>query len=129
MIIDTSALLAMILKESDSDRFISIMEKTRIRRLSAASYVEAAMNVDRKADQVGRAMLDTLIDDFLIKIEPVTVEQAHLAREAFVRFGKGRHQAGLNFGDCFSYALAKAHREPLLFKGTDFIHTDLESAD
>jgi ribonuclease VapC len=73
-------------------------------------------------------MLDTFLAEFSIQIEPVTAEQALLARQAFVLFGKGRHKAGLNFGDCFSYALAKAYREPLLFKGGDFGHTDLEAA-
>ena len=73
-------------------------------------------------------MLDTFLGEFSIRIEPVTAEQAFLARQAFVLFGKGRHKAGLNFGDCFSYALARAYREPLLFKGGDFGYTDLEAA-
>jgi ribonuclease VapC len=93
--------------------------------MSVASYVEAAIYVDRNEDRVRRAMLDTFVKDFAIQLEPVTVEQAFLARQAFVLFGKGRHKAGLNFGDCFSYALAKAFSEPLLFKGGDFGHTDL----
>lgn len=73
-------------------------------------------------------MLDTFFSEFSIRIEPITVDEAMLARQAFVLFGKGRHEAALNFGDCFTYALAKAFREPLLCKGSDFIHTDLEIA-
>jgi ribonuclease VapC len=128
MIVDTSALLALILNEPESPRFISAIERATARRMSAASYVEAAIYVDRNGDEIGRAMLDTLLAKFSIRIEPVTVEQALLARQGFVLFGKGRHKAGLNFGDCFSYALARAYREPLLFKGSDFGYTDLEAA-
>jgi ribonuclease VapC len=96
--------------------------------MSAASYVEAAIYLDRNLDEVRRAMLDNFLAEFSIRIEPVTAEQALLARQAFVLFGKGRHKAGLNFGDCFSYALAKAYREALLFKGGDFGYTDLDAA-
>lgn len=128
MIVDTSALLALILNEPESPRFVSAIEGAATRRMSAASYVEAAIYVDRNGDEIGRAMLDTLLAKFSIRIEPVTVEQALLARQGFVLFGKGRHKAGLNFGDCFSYALARAYREPLLFKGGDFGYTDLEAA-
>jgi ribonuclease VapC len=127
MIVDTSALLALILNEPESPRFIAAIESAATKRMSAASYVEAAIYVDRNGDEIGRAMLDTLLAKFSIRIEPVTAEQALLARQGFVLFGKGRHKAGLNFGDCFSYALAKAYREPLLFKGADFGHTDLET--
>jgi len=97
-------------------------------RISAANYVEAAIYVDRNGDEIRRAMLDTFLGEFEIRIEPVTAEQALLARQAFVLFGKGRHRAALNFGDCFSYALARSYREPLLFKGEDFVHTDLDAA-
>ncbi len=128
MIVATSALLALILNEPESPRFISLIERATTRRMSAASYVEAAIYVDRNGDEIGRAMLDTLLAKFSIRIEPVTVEQAFLARQAFVLFGKGRHKAALNFGDCFSYALARAYREPLLYKGGDFGHTDLNPA-
>ena len=128
MIIDTSALLAVLLRESEAQRFASAIESASVVRMSAASYVEAAIYVDRNGDEIRRAMLDTFLREFSIWIEPVTAEQAHLARQAFVLFGKGRHKAGLNFGDCFSYALAKAYREPLLFKGGDFGLTDLEAA-
>jgi len=128
MIIDTSALLAVLLLEPEAERFAAAIESAGVVRISAASYVEAAIYVDRNGDPVRRAMLDTFLGEFSIRTEPVTVEQALLARQAFVLFGKGRHKAGLNFGDCFSYALARAYREPLLFKGGDFVHTDLEAA-
>jgi ribonuclease VapC len=128
MIVDTSALMVLILDEPESSHFARTIEGARVRRMSAASYVETAIVVERRADRVGRAMLDSFIADLSIQIEPVTVEQALLARQAFVLFGKGRHKAGLNFGDCFSYALARARREPLLFKGGDFLHTDVEPA-
>ena len=128
MILDTSALLSVLLQEPGAERFESAIADAYIVRMSAASYVEAAIHVDRNGDEIRRAMLDTFLERFSIHIEPVTVEQALLARQAFVLFGKGRHKAGLNFGDCFTYALAKKFREPLLFKGGDFIHTDLESA-
>ena len=128
MIVDTSALLALLLGEPEAQRFASSIESASVVRMSAASYVEAAIYLDRNLDEVRRAMLDTFLGEFSIRIEPVTVEQALFARQAFVLFGKGRHKAGLNFGDCFSYALARAYREPLLFKGGDFGYTDLEAA-
>jgi ribonuclease VapC len=128
MIVDASALLAVLLDEPEAERFAAAMASAATLRTSAATYVETAIYVDRNLDEVRRAMLDTFLAEFAIRIEPVTVEQALLARQAFVLFGKGRHKAGLNFGDCFSYALAKAYREPLLFKGGDFGHTDLEAA-
>ena len=128
MILDPSALLGVLLREPDASRFASAIENADMVRMSAAGYLEAAIYVDRNGDEVRRAMLDTFLKEFSIQIEAVTAEQAVLARQAFVLFGKGRHKAGLNFGDCFSYALARAYREPLLFKGGDFGFTDLEPA-
>jgi ribonuclease VapC len=128
LILDTSALLAILLREPEAPIFASAIEGASVVRISAASYVEAAIYVDRNGDEIRRAMLDTFLAKFSIQIEPVTADQALLARQAVVLFGKGRHKAGLNFGDCFSYALAKSCREPLLFKGGDFVHTDLEAA-
>jgi ribonuclease VapC len=128
VILDTSALLAVLLVEPEAGRFSVAIEDAEVVRLSAASYVEAAICVERNGDEIRRAMLDTFIGEFSIQIEPVTAEQAMMARQAYVLFGKGRHKAGLNFGDCFTYALAKAYREPLLFKGGDFGLTDLEAA-
>ena len=92
-----------------------------------ARLSEAAIYVECNGDEIRRAMLDTFVQEFSIRLEPVTAEQAMLARQGFALFGKGRHQAGLNFGDCFTYALAKAFREPLLYKGGDFGLTDLEA--
>jgi ribonuclease VapC len=128
LILDTSALLAILLCEPEAEVFASSIESAAEVRISAANYVEAAIYVDRNGDAARRAMLDTFLAEFSIRIEPVTAEQAHLARQAFVLFGKSRHKASLNFGDCFSYALAKACREPLLFKGGDFGYTDIEPA-
>ena len=125
MILDTSALLAILLREAEAETFAKAIENAGTVRLSVVSYLEAAIFVDRHGDEVRRAMLDTFLGEFSIHLEPVTVEQARLAREAFRLFGKGRHPAGLNFGDCFTYALAKELREPLLFKGDDFSQTDL----
>ena len=128
MIIDTSALLGIILKEPEARQLANTMQSAPVLRLSAASYVEAALYVDRHGDALQRASLDTFLREFDIQIEPITAEQALLARQGFNLFGKGKHKAALNFGDCFTYALAKAYREPLLFKGNDFSLTDLEAA-
>jgi ribonuclease VapC len=128
LIVDTSAVLAVLLEEPEGNRFIDLIAESDVLRLSAAGYVETAIYVERNGDATRRAMLDTFIAEFGIQIEPVSVEQAMLARQAYVLFGKGRHKAGLNFGDCFTYALAKAFREPLLSKGADFGLTDLEVA-
>jgi ribonuclease VapC len=97
--------------------------------MSAVSYVEAGVVTDSNKNPVLSRRLDDLLRDVRMKIEPVTPQQAHIARQAYRDFGKGRHKAGLNFGDCFAYALAKHLDEPLLFKGTDFKHTDIEAAE
>jgi ribonuclease VapC len=128
LILDTSALLAVLLDEPEQDRFSAVIAGADMIRLSAASYVEAAIYLERNEGEILRAALDSLIRGARIQIEPVTAEQAMMARQAFVLFGKGRHKAALNFGDCFTYALAKAYGEPLLFKGGDFGLTDLEAA-
>ena len=128
MILDTSALLAILLREQEAAAFAKVIEDADSVCMSVAGYLEAAIFVDRHGDEVRRAMLDTFLEEFSIRLEPVTVQQIRLARQAFRSFGKGLHPAGLNFGDCFTYALAKALREPVLFKGTDFNQTDLFSA-
>ena len=128
MIVDTSALLAILLNEPEAEGFASLIADSETRRLSAASYVEAGIRVDRPNDPVLRNLLDELIKRFELAIEPVTIEQAFAARAAYRDYGKDRHPAGLNFGDCFTYALAKVTGEPLLFKGNDFSRTDLRSA-
>ena len=96
--------------------------------MSAATFVEVSIVVEAQTKNNGSRQMDAFLRRAGIGIEPVTEEQAHLARQAFTDFGKGRHAASLNFGDCFSYALAKSTAEPLLFKGTDFAKTDLLAA-
>ena len=105
------------------------MEQAPIRRISAVNYVEAAVVIDSWRDPVFSRGMDALLDQTSTTIEAVTPEQAKVAREAYRDFGKGRHRAGLNLGDCFAYALAKDKREPLLFKGDDFRKTDVEVAE
>lgn len=128
MILDTSALLAILLMEREAEDFARAIERAEVVRMSVASYLEAAIYVDRKGDEVRRAMLDTFVEEFAIKLEAVSVEQIRIARQGFQLFGKGRHAAGLNYGDCFTYALAKTAREAVLFKGDDFSQTDLVPA-
>jgi ribonuclease VapC len=128
MILDTSALLAILLGEPEAADFASAIECAEVVRMSVASYLEAAVYVDRNCDEVRRAMFDTFLQEFAIELEAVTVEQAKVARQAFQLFGKGRHAADLNYGDCFTYALVKTTNEPLLFKGRDFDKTDIVAA-
>ncbi|MCW5965144.1 MAG: type II toxin-antitoxin system VapC family toxin [Bryobacterales bacterium] len=128
MIVDTSALLAILLLEPEAELFTEVIERAEVIRMSVASYLETAVYVDRRGDEVRRAMLDTFIEELGVRLEPVTVEQIRHAREAFLLFGKGRHPAALNYGDCFTYALARAYREPVLYKGNDFSQTDLVAA-
>jgi ribonuclease VapC len=125
MVVDTSALMALLLLEPDAAKYSTALQRSSSNHLSAASYLEVSMVIDRRGNEASRAMLDTFLEEFEIQVEPVTFEQAKLARQAFNLFGKGRHPASLNFGDCFAYALAKSRREPILFKGTDFSQTDL----
>ncbi len=129
MIIDTSAIIAILRNESDADELAEVIESAEVRRISAGTYVEAAIVTDSNRDPVLSNSLDSFLQRSFVHIEPVTVEQARIAREAYRDFGKGRHRAGLNLGDCFSYALAKDKGEPLLFKGDDFKLTDVEVAE
>jgi ribonuclease VapC len=128
MILDTSAVIAILRGEADAPELSIAIEYAAVRRMSAANFVEAAIITDSNRNPLLSGSFDTLIRKAPVTIEPVTVEQAKIAREAYRDFGKGRHRAGLNFGDCFAYALAKVTGEPMLFKGDDFRHTDLESA-
>ena len=128
MIIDTSAVLAILLAENDAERYAHAIEGAHIRRMSAASYLEAAVVIDNRGDAVASREFDLFFRRAAIAVEPVTFEQAQTARQAYRDFGKGRHPAGLNFGDCLSYALAKSLDEPLLYKGDDFAQTDVERA-
>ena len=125
MIIDTSAIIAILFEEDDAISYAKAITEADSCRISAATFVETAIVVEAQTRNNGGRQLDAFIRRAGIVIEPVTEEQAHIARQAFIDFGKGRHPAGLNYGDCFSYALSKATQEPLLFKGKDFGKTDL----
>jgi len=126
MVIDTSAVMAILQDEPQRLALSEALESADIRSMSTASFVESSMIIESRYGSDGVRDLDLLIAKASIALEPVDVDQAHLARQAFRRYGKGRHPAGLNFGDCFSYALARARTEPLLFKGKDFSQTDIE---
>lgn len=129
MIIDSSAVIAILFDEPEAQALLSQIAVADVCRLSSASLVEIGIVLRRDATAQRRAAFDEMRRLFSIKIEPVTEEQAYVALDAYDRFGKGTgHPAGLNYGDCFSYALAKQSGEPLLFKGNDFTHTDLEAA-
>ena len=128
MIIDTSALLAILFAEDDAEAYARAIAGAETRLLSAANYLETGIVIDQQINPTAGRQLDALVTRAQIGIESVTREQADLARQAYVDFGKGNHPAGLNFGDCFAYALAKATGLPLLFKGDDFSRTDLRSA-
>jgi ribonuclease VapC len=128
MVVDSSALMAILFEEADESEYYYAIANSTVRQLSAATFLEASMVMLRQTAGEGTAALDSLIDHLKIEIIPFDHRQALLAREAFRRFGKGRHPAGLNFGDCFSYALAKQTGEPLLFKGNDFRQTDVTPA-
>ncbi|MGH9783748.1 MAG: type II toxin-antitoxin system VapC family toxin [Terriglobia bacterium] len=128
MIVDTSAVLAILFDESDAATYARAISEADSRRMSAANFVEAAIVVEVQAKAAGSRQFDAFVRRAGIVIEPVTEEQAHVARQAYTDFGKARHAAGLNFGDCFAYALAKVTGEPLLFKGRDFRKTDIQAA-
>ncbi|HEU0074038.1 MAG TPA: type II toxin-antitoxin system VapC family toxin [Dehalococcoidia bacterium] len=129
MIIDSSALLAILRDEPEAEACARAIREAPVRRVSAATFLEAAIVIDASRDPVSSRRLDDLIRVTGTQIEPVTSEQAAIGREAYRDFGRGSgHPAALNFGDCFSYALARATGEPLLYKGQDFGHTGLASA-
>jgi ribonuclease VapC len=129
VIVDSSALLAILFAESDAPRFAAAIEAARSRRLSAANWLETAIRVDQASSALASAAFDDLVREANLIVEPVSEGQVQLARTAYRVYGKGTgHPAGLNFGDCFAYALAKLTGEPLLFKGADFSRTDVRSA-
>ena len=128
MILDTSPIVAILGKEPDSEVYVEAISRAPSCRMSAGNFIELSIVVESQFDGEAGLQCDALFRRIGIVIEPVTVEQAHLARQAFHDFGKGRHPARLNFGDCFAYALAKLTGEPLLFKGEDFRKTDIVSA-
>ena len=127
MIVDSSALLAILFAEPDRELYAAAIDTAPSVRLSAVSFVEAAARIDMGRSPAASDAFDDLIREARVTIEPVTVEQAHLARRAYRTYGRGSGSpARLNLGDCFAYALATAAGEPLLFKGNDFGHTDVE---
>jgi ribonuclease VapC len=130
MIVDSSALLAIIFAEPDERAYAAAIAAEVSPRISAATYAEAAIVADATRDPVTSRRFDQLVRETRLVIEPVTAVQAHRARAGYRDFGKGSgHPARLNFGDCFAYALATDRDEPLLFKGDDFGHTDVRRAD
>ena len=128
MILDSSAVLAILFHESDAKQHADAIEKAEVRRISAPTYVELSIVVDAANGPSGIPDLDHFVRQASIAIEPFTAEQAYLAQRCWSIYGEGKHPAKLNFGDCFSYALAKSLNEPLLFKGGDFSQTDIEPA-
>jgi ribonuclease VapC len=128
MILDTSAIVAIFQNEPEAESFAHRIHNADRCAISAANYVELAIVVALQGGADAGRHLDTFFRRARIVMEPVTVEQAHLARAAFLDCGKGRHPAGLNFGDCFAYALARVSGEPLLFKGQDLASTDVLTA-
>jgi ribonuclease VapC len=125
MVIDTSAIVAILFDEPERPQFAAAIDAAALRLLSAATLVEATLVVEGRKGRRAEGMVDRFVEDAEIEVLPVTIEHAQLACQAFRAFGKGRHAAGLNLGDCFAYALAKACDEALLFKGDDFPKTDI----
>ena len=129
MIIDASALIAILRDEPEAAACAQAIEAASGRRISAANFLEAAIVIDASRDPISSRRFDDLLREARIVIEPVTEAQARIAREAYRDYGRGSsHPARLNFGDCFAYALARDSGEPLLFKGDDFAHTDVTPA-
>jgi ribonuclease VapC len=129
MIVDASAIAAILFEEADAGRFTEALEAADNARLSAGTYVELGVVVDGRRNPLLSRRLDDVLTTAQIVIEPVTERQARIARDAYRDYGKGSgHSARLNFGDCFAYALARDFGEPLLFKGDDFVHTDVARA-
>lgn len=126
MVIDSSALLAILLAEPERSHFVDLITEASVRLLSAANALETAIVSESRLKIAGGHELDVLIQKAAIEIVSVDSEQYFVARQAWRRFGKGRHPAALNFGDCFAYALSRVSGEPLLAKGTDFQKTDLQ---
>jgi len=128
MILDTSAVLAILWNEVDAGRCLAAIEGDPVRQMSAASVVESGIVVQARHGDAGERELDVLLHRLSVDVVSVTEEQAEIARSAFRLYGKGRHAAGLNYGDCFSYALAAVADDALLFTGDDFSQTDVRVA-
>jgi len=129
MVIDSSALIALLLGEPETERFVAAIAAAPSRLMSAGSYLETAIVITGRLGPGAKETLDRLMDELSIAIFPVLRDHADAAVAAYLRYGRGSgHLANLNFGDCFAYALAKSMAEPLLYKGNDFVHTDIASA-
>ena len=128
MVIDSSVLVAILLGESDSDKFQRVIDASDVRLVSAMTKLETGMVMIGRSGTAVIPEIDLLLVKIAATIVPFDEHQADIARDAFARYGKGRHKAGLNFGDCAAYALAMLEAEPLLFKGTDFAATDVAVA-
>jgi ribonuclease VapC len=125
MVIDTSALVAMLSGESEAEWFETVVEADHVRLMSTASYLETATVIETRFGEPGGRELDLWLHRAAVDLVGVDSDQADSARVAYRRYGKGRHRAGMNYGDCFSYALAKVSGQPLLYKGDDFARTDI----
>ena len=128
MILDSSALVAILFKESDAERLAAVIRDTDTTAIAAPTLLETAIVAEGRTLPGMAEKLDALMGAIRPEIVPFTAAHASLARDAWRRYGKGRHKAGLNLGDCFAYALAKERGQPLLFKGEDFAATDIEPA-
>jgi ribonuclease VapC len=128
MIVDTSVIMAILLSEPEADAFFEAIRAAADPAISAGTHIELSIVTSRRNPPIPGSLVDALLEDLGISIEPVTVGQANIARQAYLTFGRGNHPAALNFGDYFAYALAKAMDKPLLFKGEDFGRTDVRVA-
>lgn len=128
MVVDASAVVAIVLEEPSASNLVDVMKRATSLRISVATLLEASIVMGRRRGAAGITEVDDMLSGLRVSAETVTLAQVYTARAAFLRFGKGRHPAALNFGDCFSYALAKHHDEPLLFVGDDFARTDVRQA-
>lgn len=129
MVFDTSAVIAIIFGEPERDQFLQVMEREVALAISAASFYETSVVAfGKKPDRAILREIEDFLQDFSVTIAALDAHSARLAREAYLQFGKGFHPAGLNLADCFSYSLAKSRNEPLLFKGADFLKTDIVPA-
>ena len=128
MVLDTSALVALLLDEPEAEEFRAAVEDDTTRLVSAATLLETALVIEARKGEPGGRELDALVQKAEIVVVAVDTEHVSEARRAYRRFGKGRHAAGLNFGDVFAYALSRTSGEPLLFKGDDFAKTDIGRA-
>lgn len=128
MIVDTSAILAIFLAEPERAQFLKLMNQAETRRISAVNVLETGIVLEARRGEAAGREFDLFLHRAQFEVVPADSDQVEIARIAWRKYGKGRHAAGLNFGDCFAYALAKVTSEPLLFKGDDFAHTDLQAA-